>query len=51
MVDFRTFMSVSLTECGNDERTFRDLVDLWNREESTIRDLDEEQLREQLTCP
>lgn len=51
MVGFNQFMSVGLTKCGSDEETFGGLVELWNREKEAIRDMDEGELQEALTCP
>ena len=51
MVDFNTFMSVALTQCGSDRRTFRQLTDLWNREKETIQAMTVSELRGDLVCP
>lgn len=51
MVDFNTFMSVALKECGSDESTFSRLVDVWNREKESIRPMSRAEVRENLECP
>lgn len=51
MVEFQKFMSIGLNKCGNDERTFSELVDLWNREKESIRGMTQRELRNELTCP
>lgn len=51
MVEFTAFMSVALKQCGNDQRTFSELVDLWNREKETIKTMSRSELRDELECP
>lgn len=51
MVDFNTWMSIGLNQCGNDRQTFAQLVDGWNSEKDNIEDMTEEQVRDQLVCP
>lgn len=51
MVDFNDYMSVALSQCGNDEDTFTDLVSLWNREKESIQNMTKTELRSKLSCP
>lgn len=51
MVTFQKYMSVALNQCGNDESTFAEMVDLWNRETDRIREMSEDDLRRDLECP
>lgn len=51
MPEFTAYMSVALNECGNDQRTFAALVDLWNREKDSIRPMSRSELRDELNCP
>lgn len=51
MVGFQQFMSVALSQCGNDPATFRALTDLWNREKEEIQQMTIADLRSALTCP
>lgn len=51
MVSFNDFMSVGLTKCGSDEATFSGLVEAWNREKDTIKDMSKQEVRENLRCP
>jgi len=45
------FMSVGLTKCGNDPRTFRRLNDLWNSNKDEIKSMTRSELRDALNCP
>lgn len=51
MVTFREWMSIGLSTCGNDRKTFSALVDGWNREKAEIREMSEADVRENLVCP
>lgn len=51
MVTFQEFMSVGLDKCGSDQRTFRRLTDLWNREKEQIQRMTRTELRDELNCP
>jgi len=51
MVTRQQFMSVGLTQCGADPRTFSQLSQLWNREKEAIRGMTKTELRENLRCP
>lgn len=51
MVEFTEFMSVGLNRCGTDKETFADLVDLWNREKTEIKQMSKQDLEQNLRCP
>jgi len=51
MVDFNTFMSIGLSQCGSDKRTFGQLVEVWNNEKDDIRNMTAAEVRRNLTCP
>lgn len=51
MPDFQQFMSIGLNKCGNDQRTFQRLTQLWNREKENIQQMTVAELRENLNCP
>lgn len=51
MVDFNDFMAIGLNQCGSDQRTFRQLTKVWNREKDEIRSMTQREVRENLRCP
>lgn len=51
MVDFETFMSVGLSQCGSDRETFSELTSVWNRQRETIQAMSRSELRSNLNCP
>lgn len=51
MTGFNEFMSVGLSQCGNDRETFADLVELWNSQEDQIREMSVEDVKRVLVCP
>lgn len=51
MVTFQEFMSVGLDECGSDQRTFRELANLWTREKEQLQQMTRVEVREELNCP
>lgn len=51
MVDFNAFMSIGLNRCGNDQRTFKALTELWNRNKQDIQSMSRRELRDNLRCP
>jgi hypothetical protein len=59
MTDFNTFMSIGMQKCAPTGRgtvearreTFSCLVDVWNAEEETIREMDPSEVRQNLNCP
>jgi hypothetical protein len=51
MTDFNTFMSIGLDQCGTDNGTFSDLVEVWNKEKDEIREMSPSEVRSNLQCP
>lgn len=58
MVDYRTWMSIGLSQCTDAsmdperrKQVFAQLAEGWNSEKDTIQDLTESEVRERIECP